>query len=105
MEHQEYLLTLAQVASAFVGFSMLISAISPRIESSDVRRSLLYDVAQIGFMVIGGSLVPYAIAATSLSVDSIWRISSVLLLVTWLIAASLAYRQLDELSSCRCGEN
>ena len=76
MEHQAFLLTVAQVATAYVGFSMRLSAISPQKAHSDLRRSLLYDVASIGFIVLGGALSPYAIAASSLSIESRWRLST-----------------------------
>ena len=68
MEHQEYLLTVAQVATGFVGFSMLVSAVTPKGEISVLRRRLLYDVAQIGFIVLGGALAPYAFSATDMAI-------------------------------------
>lgn len=94
MEHQDYLLTLAEVAAAFVGFSMLVGVIGRDSRAHDLRRSLLYDVAQIGFMVIGGALVPYALSSVPISPAATWRIASLMLLVTWIGLATLAYRRL-----------
>ena len=93
MEHQAFLLTVAQVATAYVGFSMLISAISPQTAHSDLRRSLLYHVASIGFIVLGGALSPYAIAASSLSIESTWRLSSCLLSLVAVVSVTFAYRR------------
>jgi hypothetical protein len=86
MEHQDYLLTIAEVAATFVGFSMVVGVIRPDMRSGGLRRSTMYDVALIGFFVVGGALVPYALSAHQLSPSTVWRIASLGLLVVWVLA-------------------
>ena len=93
MEHNDYLLAIAEVAATFVGFSMVVGAIRPDVRSSGLRRSTMYDVALIGFFVVGGALVPYALTAHQLSPSTVWRIASLSLLVVWVLAYLAALRR------------
>jgi len=81
MEHQDYLFTIAEVAAAFVGFSMVVGALSSDRPGSRLRRVVIHDVAVIGFIVMGGALAPYALAQTTLATGAVWRITSLGLLV------------------------
>lgn len=77
---------------------MLVSAITPKGEISELRRRLLYDVAQIGFIVLGGALAPYALSASDTSASVVWRLSSGILLIVSAISAILAYRQIHRIA-------
>ena len=93
MEHQDFLFTLAEVAAAFVGFSMVVAAISPVVTGSEIRKTVIHDVALIGFIVMGGALAPYALAQTTLAADAVWRIVSLALLATWLGGYFTSFRR------------
>lgn len=97
LEQQDFLFTIAQVAAAFVGFSLLIGVITARTRESELRRSLLYDVAQIGLFVIMGALVPYIVSLIFSSQTIAWRLSSLLLLLVTTIAPALSYRRINAL--------
>ena len=84
MEHQDFLVILAEVATAFVGFSMIVGALSPRTRHSALRRQFMGDVALIGFFVIGGGLLPYVLYANGLSMAATWRVTSLALMLVWL---------------------
>ncbi len=71
MEHQDYLFTIAEVAAAFVGFSMVVGALSPDRPGSRLRRVVIHDAAVIGFIVMGGALAPYALAQTTLATGAL----------------------------------
>ena len=83
--HQSFLFTIAQIATAFVGFSTVVRAITPDIDQFLIRQRLLMDVAVIGFTVVAGALLPYVIGQWNVSESTTWQVSSALAL-----AASLA---------------
>ena len=98
MEHQEYLFTIAQIAAAFVGFSMVVWAVSPEASSSKLRMVALHDVAVIGFIVLGGALAPYVIAQMSIAIGSVWRFASLALLLLWVYGYVTSFRRFREAS-------
>ncbi len=104
MEHQDYLFTIAQVAAAFVGFSMVVDALSPDLPGSRLRRVVLHDVAVIGFIVLGGALGPYALAQTTLATGIVWRIASLGLLALWLFGYLTSFRRFREASGSSFAE-
>ena len=78
---------------------MLVSVIGSRGGAHSLRRSMLYDVAQIGFMVVGAALVPYALHSVGFEKTVVWRSSSFALMVIWILAVSLAYRRFHRVGS------
>lgn len=58
LPHQEFLFTLAEVAAAFVG-SSLISSILRTADGGSTRFLLMRDVAQISLTAVAGSFLPY----------------------------------------------
>ena len=56
MAHREYLLTLAEVAAAFVGFSTGVGAIRPHAKNAEVLRVSMHDVAVIALLSSGACL-------------------------------------------------
>jgi len=104
MEHQDYLFTIAEVAAAFVGFSMVVGALSSDRPGSRLRRVVIHDVAVIGFIVMGGALAPYALAQTTLATDVVWRITSLGLLALWLFGYLTSFRRFREASGSSLAE-
>ena len=104
MEHQDYLFTIAQVAAAFVGFSMVVDALSPDLPGSRFRRVVLHDVAVIGFIVLGGALAPYTLAQTALGIGAVWRAASLGLLALWLFGYLTSFRRFREGGGSSLGE-
>ena len=104
MEHQDYLFTIAEVAAAFVGFSMVVGAISRDGPGSRLRRVAIHDVAVIGFIVMGGALAPYTLAQTTLATGTVWRIASLSLLVLWLFGYLTSFRRFREASGSSLAE-
>lgn len=85
LPHQEFLFTTAEVAAAFVGFSLVVSLFSPRSSSEAVRAVSLRDVAEISLVGVAGSLVPYVLFQFQVAADTLWRFSSLFLAVTWIV--------------------
>jgi hypothetical protein len=104
MEHQDYLFTIAEVAAAFVGFSMVVGALSPDRPGSRFRLVVIHDVAVIGFIVMGGALAPYALAQTTLATGVVWRIASSGLLALWLFGYLTSFRRFREAGGSALGE-
>ena len=104
MEHQDYLFTIAEVAAAFVGFSMVVGALSPDRPGSRFRKVVIHDVAVIGFIVMGGALAPYALAQTTLATSAVWRIASLSLLALWLFGYLTSFRRFREAGGSSLGE-
>ncbi len=72
---------------------MVVGAIRPDAEGASLRRSSMFDVALIGFFVVGGSLAPYALAASGISRDALWRIASLGLFACWSVGFVAAARR------------
>jgi hypothetical protein len=71
--HEDLLMTLGEVAVAFVGFSMVVGVLG---SGSVRRRYAMRDVAEIGLQAVAGSFLPLAINAYGASPASTWRLAS-----------------------------
>jgi hypothetical protein len=92
LPHQEFMFTLAEVAAAFVGFS-LIGGILRSADDGATRFLLMRDVAQVSLTAVAGSLLPYVLFQFGLEGESLWRISSVGLALGWVVGGAFAYRR------------
>jgi len=93
----EILVTVAEVAAAFVGFSMVVGVLRPESPDSDIRFSAIRDVAEIGLITVAGSLAPLAVGLFVISEPTLWRICSLGLSMVWLGGVSfglMRYRKL-----------
>lgn len=82
MNHSDVLATLAEVSAAFVGFSMVAGLLRPTSLDAKRRFYAIRDVAEIGLVVVGGSLAPLALqlfSLFSLSDAALWRLCSFIL--------------------------
>jgi hypothetical protein len=84
----EILVTIAQVAAAFVGFSMVVGLLSPDSPDSKRRFNAIRDVAEISLIAVGASLVPLAAELFAVSEPTLWRACSLGLSVAWLAGGS-----------------
>ena len=84
----EILVTIAEVAAAFVGFSMVVGLLSPDSPDSKQRFNAIRDVAEISLIAVGGSLVPLAAELFAVSEPTLWRACSLGLSVAWLAGGS-----------------
>jgi hypothetical protein len=76
MEHLEVFLVMAEVAAAFAGLSLLVTALRPSVRDDVFRHIMLRDVAQASLLVLGGVLGAYALSAFGLGPEITWRVSS-----------------------------
>jgi hypothetical protein len=93
LPHQEFLFTTAEVAAAFVGFSLVVSVFRSESATDAVRSGSLRDVAEIGLSAIAASFMPYVLHQFELSLESVWRLSSLLLAIGGLVAFLLGSRR------------
>ena len=89
MEHQDFLLTFAEVAAAFAGFSAVVSSFTRgrdthvlRIDHYRIRVMIEYSLCVVVF-----AFVPYLLLVLLSSSEAAWRASSVLLAVAWVVVA------------------
>jgi hypothetical protein len=97
LPHQDFLLTTAEVAAAFVGFSLVVSVFKPSTASDAVRMGSLRDVAEIGLSAIAGSFAPYLLHAFDVPPASVWRLSSLLVVLGGAVAFTLGFRRFSRL--------
>jgi hypothetical protein len=81
LPHQDFLFTAAEVAAAFVGFSLVVSVFKPTSAADAVRMGSLRDVAEIGLSAIAAAFAPYVLHVFGASAESVWRTSSLLLAI------------------------
>jgi hypothetical protein len=102
LSHSEILVTLAEVSAAFVGFSIVAGLLRPTSSDAQLRFYAIRDVAEIGLVVVGGSLAPLALQLFSVSDTLLWRLCSFILSIAWLSSLSFAlarFRKVGALTS------
>lgn len=87
MKEGEFLFAIAQISAVYVGFSTLIVVIAqqftgPRGALEAIR---LDSMLRLSFLAVIFSLFPYLPYYLELSVEATWRISCLLLGLSWLI--------------------
>ena len=97
LPHQDFLFTTAEVAAAFVGFSLVVSVFRPESSKDAVRMGSLRDVAEIGLSAIAASFLPYVLHQLGLSLDAVWRLASLVMGLGGLVAASFGLRRFSRL--------
>jgi hypothetical protein len=97
LPHLDFLFTAAEVAAAFVGFSLVVSVFRPESSSDAVRMGSLRDVAEIGLSAIAASFAPYVFHVFDFSSEAIWRASSLLFALGGFVAFYLGYRRFSRL--------
>jgi len=94
MEQRDLLLTLGEIAAAFVGFSTIVVVF--RSNRSELQRLRLRGVAEIGIAVLVGAFVPLLVNGYGLSGSAVWRTSSLILapvaLIGWILWARTVAR-------------
>lgn len=85
MDHQDLLQTFAEVAVAFAGFSAVVSIFDRRAEDDDpaVRHYRVRVMVEYSLCVTIFAFVPYLLNAVLASEGLAWRISSLLLAISW----------------------
>ena len=83
MTPNTYLLALASLAVSFVGFSTLVITLRQTSGGALSYRDafLMRTFIQLGFMVIGGALLPPLLSLSSLAPSLVWRIASLALAI------------------------
>ena len=93
LPHQDFLFTTAEVAAAFVGFSLVVSVVKPNTAGDAVRMGSLRDVAEIGLSAIAASFTPYVLHQFGFSQDAVWRLASAVFAIGGVLAFSLGFRR------------
>ena len=92
LAHEGLLYTIAEVAAAFVGFSLVVGLLSG--EPSDRHRfHSIRDVAEVGLTSLGAALLPAAVYAFGLDPETTWRLASGIFFVGWVAAAFVGIRR------------
>ena len=78
MQHQELLLTIAEVSATFVGFSGVVGVFGERTGKLEVRyqHHLLCQMITTGLSTLAMSVTPFLVAAFGFPGPMVWRISS-----------------------------
>jgi hypothetical protein len=97
LPHQEFLFMVAEVAAAFVGFSLIVGILRPA--EGAVRFLFLRDVAGISLIAIAGSLLPYLLFQFGVRGEPLWRASSGGLSLGWLIGMAYGIRKFTAVGS------
>lgn len=97
LPHQDFLFTTAEVAAAFVGFSLVVSVFRPESPSEAVRTGSLRDVAEIGLGAIAGSFAPYALRVFELPLETVWRLSSLMFALAGFVAFAFGFLRFSRL--------
>lgn len=84
LENSDTLLALAEIAATFTGFAALVSVIRPGTRKPG---QVLHDLMRLKLVIassvagVAGALIPVGLAGYGMAADTIWRVSSALLLL------------------------
>ena len=87
---RDLLLTIAEVAAAFVGFSMIVAALRSQPSGGDARFHSVRDVAEIGLYVVAAAFLPLIIHSFGVGAELTWRASSAAFVAVWLLGFTFA---------------
>lgn len=92
MEHQDILLTYAEVAAAFAGFSAIVSSFveNRRTKNLQVNHYRLKVMIEYSLCVVVFAFVPFLLFVVIESEVGAWRLSSALLALIWTVIAVLS---------------
>ena len=96
LPHENLLTVMGEIAAAFVGFSLVVSALRAGSNGSLEETHRIYsmrDVAEIGLISVFTSLLPLVIHAFGASPDATWRIGSASFLALGILGASASLRR------------
>jgi hypothetical protein len=93
LEHLEVLTLTAEIAAAFLGFSYVIGLLQDEQPNAAETQNAMRGVAELALIAGGGSFLALSLNTFALSSDLVWRISSGLTGLSWLIAHYLASRR------------
>ena len=94
LPHQAFLFATAEVAAAFVGFSLVVSLFGANSGRDTVRAVSLRDVAEISLVGVAASLAPYVFFQFGWSQEVVWRATSALLAAGWITGFAFAARRI-----------
>ena len=99
-EPSEILLTLAEVAVAFVGFAGIASVFARRLDSAPqaVVAVRLRGMVDAGLVACFAAVLPLIIASYPMSTSASWRLSSLVFAVAWSLVFLNAQARLRRLS-------
>jgi hypothetical protein len=84
---------IAQVAVAFIGFSMVVGVLRPDEAHGKSRIQSMRAVAETALIAGGGALLALALSALGLTSDLVWRVAILIVAVTWARAFAHAVRR------------
>ena len=92
MEHQDFLLTFAEVAAAFAGFAAIVTSFVQNRRPIDLRVNHYRTRVMIEYSlcVVVFAFVPYLIFVLTGLEEGAWRIASALLILVWCFIAVLS---------------
>lgn len=92
MEHQDFLLTFAEVAAAFAGFSAIVTSFVENRRSVDLKVNHYRTRVMIEYSlcVVVFAFVPYLIFVLTGLQEASWRLASGLLILVWCLIATLS---------------
>ena len=93
LEQHDLLLTVAEVAAAFVGFSMIVAALRFQPSGEEARFHSVRDVAEIGLYVVAAAFLPLIVHSYGVTPELTWRASSAAFVGVWLLAFTFAQRR------------
>ncbi len=93
MAESDFLSLIAELAAAFMGFSLVVGLLQPDDPAAGVHLASMRGVAELALVAALTSLLPLLLERFELSSSTIWRSSGGLAGVSWLVSHLLAARR------------
>ncbi len=99
MAESDFLSLIAELAAAFMGFSLVVGLLQPDDPAADVKLAAMRGVAELALVAALAALLPLLLEMFELTSSTIWRSAGGIAGVSWLVAHLLAARRFSRLGS------
>lgn len=99
MAEADFLSLIAELAAAFMGFSLVVGLLQPDDPAAGVQLASMRGVAELALVAALAALLPLLLERFELATSTLWRSAGGLAGVSWLIAHLLAARRFRRFGS------
>lgn len=99
MAESDFLSLIAELAAAFMGFSLVVGLLQPDDPAAGIMLAAMRGVAELALVAVLAALLPLLLEVFELMNSTIWRLAGGMAGMSWLVAHVLAARRFSRLGT------